>query len=245
LNIVDGDGLITIADPTVGAVPSGIVLEAPTSFEQLGVSRGDGVACADELHIGNLVIALAGAAAWSPVLAARAVADSHLVLETWPLARVRHGLPAQRAQPIVRQLRQAHHDQDLPAMLTASRGLVGLGQGLTPAGDDVLIGFSAALWSADDPLATPFSAGIAELAAHRTTDVALEFYRAAARGEFSARLHTVFSALAEYRDPTRLSLAFDGALDWGATSGADTLLGVMLGRFGVDDLSIGTQPASR
>jgi hypothetical protein len=231
LNIVDPDGLITIADPTVGAVPSGIVLEAPTSFEQLVVRRGDAVACADELHIGDLVIALAGASAWSPVLAAQAVAAPHLVLETWHTARVRHGLPAQRARPIVRQLRQAHHDQDLPAMLNASRGLVGLGQGLTPAGDDVLIGFSAALWSADDPLATPFRGGFAEIAANRTTDVALVFYRSAARGEFSARLHAVFAALAEYRDPARLSLAFDRALDWGATSGADTLLGVMLGLF--------------
>jgi hypothetical protein len=227
--------LITIADPTVGAVPNGMVLDRPTNFEQLGVRRGDGVACSNALSVGCVVIAVAGALEWSPVLAAHGVAAPHLVLETWNAVQARHGLPAQRAHPSLRRLRQARYDGDLPAMLTASRGLVGLGQGLTPAGDDLLIGFSAALWSAGDPLATPFSAGIAELAANRTTDVALEFYRAAAHGEFSARLHAVFAALSEYQDPARLSLAFERAREWGATSGADTLLGVMLGRFEVDD----------
>ena len=102
LNVADAEGLITIADPTVGALPNGIVLAVPVNFHQLGVRRGD------ELHIPNLVSDLAGASHWSPLLTARGVAAPHLVLETWQATHARHGLPAQRAQPIVRQLRQAH-----------------------------------------------------------------------------------------------------------------------------------------
>src|SRR3990172_9189073 len=61
---------------------------------------------------------------------------------------------------------------DLAAMLGAAGALVGRGPGFTPSGDDLLVGFSAALTATGHPLARPFARGVAERARGATTDVA-------------------------------------------------------------------------
>jgi hypothetical protein len=135
----------------------------------------------------------------------------------------------------MRELARVHRQHDVSRVLDAAERLIGLGSGLTPSGDDFLVGFSAALWSKGDPLAQPFSNGCATRAANRTTDVAVEFYNSAARGEFSARLHNLLAAIADSDhgpDQQRLQREFRQALAWGATSGADCVLGVLLGLFG-------------
>jgi hypothetical protein len=41
LNLRDEHGLIAIADPSVGAVPFGLVLAEPIDFDRLALRRGD------------------------------------------------------------------------------------------------------------------------------------------------------------------------------------------------------------
>jgi hypothetical protein len=53
------------------------------------------------------------------------------------------------------------------------------------------------------------------------------FYRFAARGMFSARIHELVASLCE--PSADVAGAFERALDWGASSGADCLLGVLVG----------------
>jgi len=247
LNVTDAEGLITIADPTTGPLPNGLVLEHVIDFDRFGLRPDDAVTIDDHLRIRDLSIDLACARHWSATLPTRTIAaPPPVIAEALRRALDRTGVAggfvpmlagSTPLLPPILQLSRARQNFDLPAMLAASHGAIGLGQGLTPSGDDLLIGFSAALWSTGDTLAEPFTAACAEFSRSRTTDVAVEFYRSAAHAEFSGRLHALFAALAEPPDASRLGIAFEHALTWGATSGADCLLGVLVGLFGPDFLA--------
>jgi hypothetical protein len=105
--------------------------------------------------------------------------------------------------------------------------LIGLGEGLTPAGDDCVVGVLAVIhrlassWLREHPAIT---SSIAARAADATTTIAGEFVAHALDGRFAEtviELLTASTADASERAVTRL-------LRTGATSGADTLVGVRL-----------------
>jgi hypothetical protein len=73
---------------------------------------------------------------------------------------------------------------DAEVLAAAARGLIGLGAGLTPAGDDFLCGWLAARFA--ERSAAPFTLGDALL--ERTTEVSAAFLREAARGRFATAL---------------------------------------------------------
>jgi hypothetical protein len=112
---------------------------------------------------------------------------------------------------------------DRAAVLAVARSLAGLGEGLTPAGDDMLSGVMLWAWLAHrDPHG--FCALLLEAAATRTTTLSYAFLRAAAEGECSAAWHELLAALAGGPEH-RLEAALTKVLSFGHTSGADTLAG--------------------
>jgi Protein of unknown function (DUF2877) len=166
----------------------------------------------------------------------------------WPI----DGLPrtCAMAYPAIRRLRAGAVAGELDLAVDGARGLIGLGEGLTPSGDDLLVGFSAGLRAVGSALDPRLAQACAQLASGRTTRIAEAFLVHAARGEYSARLHRLVQALsaephsvpaggaaaAELPRAPRaawggLSLSddFSEVLGWGASSGADTLLGLLLG----------------
>ena len=112
--------------------------------------------------------------------------------------------------------------------------LIGWGEGLTPAGDDFLVGLLAGL----DALAkgsairaaflTGFRAGIAAHA-DRTTEIAAHYLRLAAGSHFGADLRRLRNALLSSSDIARVEHLADDALAVGATSGADQVAGLLAG----------------
>jgi hypothetical protein len=161
----------------------------------------------------------------------------------WPI----DGLPrtCATAYPAIRRLLAGARAGDIDLAVDGARGLIGLGEGLTPSGDDLLVGFSAVLRAVASPLDPGLAQACARLARGRTTRVAEVFLTHAGRGEYSARIHGLVRALGAERHAPRvaggpsaeplaagrvsLADAFTLALGWGASSGADTLLGVLLG----------------
>lgn len=125
-------------------------------------------------------------------------------------------------------LRDALPADDMPALLGAADGLVGLGAGLTPSGDDVLVGVTAALRAAGHHRARRLARHAAARAPGATTDVARVALEHAARGEYPERLHDVLWALARGTD-AEVQDRVAATLSWGASSGADTMLGIVLG----------------
>ncbi len=114
---------------------------------------------------------------------------------------------------------------DVDELRWATVQLAGLGNGLTPAGDDFLVGVMLSAWLAH-PEPEPLCNHIVEIAAPRTTLLSAAFLRAAARGECSEAWHTLLAALA--LDTNRaVARAVRRVMSHGATSGADALAGFL------------------
>lgn len=116
----------------------------------------------------------------------------------------------------------------LPDVFIEGAGeLIGLGEGLTPAGDDCVVGVLAVIhhlapsWLRQHPTITE---SIAARAAVATTTIAGEFVTHALDGRFAETILELLTG----RTPDGIARAAARLLRTGATSGADTLVGVRL-----------------
>lgn len=109
----------------------------------------------------------------------------------------------------------------------AVRPLIGYGAGLTPAGDDFLIGALGAGLYAGHVSAVILSKLAERLAQHPdlTTDVSLEYLHYAVSGQFGSRILEVLNALC-CQMPTDVARAVWLLIGTGRTSGIDTALGI-------------------
>lgn len=126
---------------------------------------------------------------------------------------------------------------DVAAADAAAARLLGLGPGLTPAGDDYLCGLLAALWSAseDDREARRFvlAWGFAlSRRLHATNAVSATYLECAIAGSFSGALHALAAALAgsdENGSSGSPRTALVRACAAGHSSGMDTATGFLHG----------------
>src|SRR6266480_3483708 len=140
------------------------------------------------------------------------------------------------AMPKLRLLAQASWQQNIAGIEEATLGLAGLGPGLTPSGDDVLGGFAAIMallspqHSADSISRKHIASTIAAVAKPRTTRLSAILLEYASRGEVSEQFGTLLLALMLPAEEIETVLkAADRVLAFGASSGGDTLLGMLLG----------------
>jgi uncharacterized protein DUF2877 len=195
---------VIVAIEDVGGQPGGILVGGVTDLR--GVR-------------GMVIVDLSRATAWSPRLPAA--------------ARVRFGqafagvvaAAAPSGASSISALRSALLTGDTPLAETAALALIGLGVGLTPSGDDFLVGLLAGLEATENPMREGLAAAIAPEAPRRTTEFGAAVLHHACRGEFSQRLHDVLIAVAA-RDVRGLRPAIERATAYGATSGTDTLAGL-------------------
>ena len=119
-------------------------------------------------------------------------------------------------------------DVDVGLAIAAALPLVGLGPGATPSGDDLLVGLAAGLAATGHPLARRFADGIGRAAPGRTTLLSCAFLLHAARLEFSERVQRAALGILG-PDAEGMGEAVRATLAWGASSGADLLLGLLVG----------------
>ena len=204
--------------------------------------------------VGDVILDLSEAMTWRPPpwpsRASRAVA-ANLQVARVALERRRRlcrSVIDAEAAPSLRALEEACRDLDLARAIAAIDRLVGWGEGLTPAGDDAIVGFLAAIGalagSAAERIAfvDALSAAVASRGA-RTTDISAHYLRLAAHGHFNADVRRLVHALAGGKSgdgagvpaaldappDAPLQSTLDAALDVGATSGADMVAGMMAG----------------
>jgi hypothetical protein len=142
-----------------------------------------------------------------------------------PLSRV--------ALPALSRLGAATSARDPAGCLAAARSLLGLGPGLTPAGDDCLVGWLAGAWTAGAGgrhLVDATGPGLLVAATDLTGRLSRAFLAAAVRGEVAEPVH----GFALLPDEARLA----GLLAQGATSGADLLAGYLLARAALEPSSL-------
>lgn len=150
------------------------------------------------------------------------------------------------ALPRVRKLVSSVIHEDLDDFGLAWEALLGLGPGLTPAGDDFLVGFLAAhkLFSSSfgerighDGIKTRLE----ERARIKTVPTSSQFLKCALDGIFSEILYLAFDDLRSgAEDGGREKIEY--FLEWGHSSGADTLTGVVFGLWSMMPPGDGLKP---
>jgi hypothetical protein len=112
--------------------------------------------------------------------------------------------------------------------------LIGLGSGLTPAGDDLLAGYLAGLWcttlgkSEREEFISGLGRKIVRLS-RRTNDISRAYLYHAARGQVSSRLAALAEAISQGESDKRLLDIAENAMHVGHTSGMDAVTGLLLG----------------
>jgi Protein of unknown function (DUF2877) len=137
------------------------------------------------------------------------------------------------AQLMATAMYQALADRDTAQLLAAIQPLIGLGPGLTPSGDDVLVGCLKGLWLIrghtlwmNQTFENLRQALLPDLHL-RTTRVGAEFIRYALAGAFAEVLDQAALALLEPVHPSVVQSAVSRLLAQGETSGTDTMLGLL------------------
>lgn len=124
-------------------------------------------------------------------------------------------------------------DDDLAGQ--GAKQLAGLGNGLTPAGDDFLVGVALAVWAGlyGNGQAERLTQLI-ETACPLTTLLSAAYLRSAAKGDCIAPWHTLFAALL-LSDAEVTRMAAKSLMLVGHSSGADGLAGFLAGHFILSD----------
>jgi len=142
---------------------------------------------------------------------------------------------AMRVQQGIRALRTGLTTENKSLLEEGVYRLAGLGPGLTPAGDDFLVGLLAALY-AGGPLLTrkPWAVlqaqceQIATVAASRTTTLSATWLTCAGQGAFGETWHDLINRINQQKK-TLIAQALTRILATGASSGADALSGFLWG----------------
>lgn len=138
------------------------------------------------------------------------------------VAWLKHSLPH------VEQILHGLNALDSASMKQGAAKLAGLGPGLTPGGDDFLVGVMHALWCCLDPAkAGPLCHELVITMEEKTNALSVNYLRCAAEGEASQSWHTLVDTLAG-EDKSRLQQAVESLTSLGHTSGQDALSGFLL-----------------
>jgi len=230
-NLIEGkERLIALTDPLIGRGPFSIVLDSAREVCKRLRPQQPVAIDTEAITLAGYRIPLRGAEIWDPTL--------------WPTARQFRLTPALAAvlrpytvwpQPLAHTAVDSATARLLAqgacALITAVTGmsgiasavlqLTGLGPGLTPAGDDYVLGVMAALWLSDGP---DLLAEIAAVCAPSTTDLSGAFLRAAAQGHFMEAWGQLAYML-ERQDIPGARSAAQRLSEFGASSGRAALAG--------------------
>ncbi|WP_313640736.1 DUF2877 domain-containing protein [Paenibacillus sp.] len=127
------------------------------------------------------------------------------------------------------KLQNAYGQLNPEAFLEAAQYFIGRGKGLTPSGDDLLIGYLAAAATNGAPLREilhKLQALLDSSGSQRTTRISLEYLHFAVRNQFSSSLLRLCEAVFT-GNLNEVRQAADIVLGTGHTSGLDTVTGVL------------------
>jgi len=242
---VDGGGLVALVPEEAGALPGGITLdaEAGIGFDRMIAAGARAAARAGILRVADsgLTVDLRQAEVWRSRLDELALdlasASSRKAWDTAAAVLAADGRAGRflriAAKPVSALVDAACGFRQPEARASVER-LVGLGEGGTPAGDDFLVGFAAALHASARGdgrrrgFAEAFFGHLRSLG-DRTNAVSRVYLQAAAAGEISEKLTNLASRIARGDAPASVEEATAVAVAVGHTSGADGTLGLLAG----------------
>lgn len=259
LRLTRGNKLLTLVTSSEADLPQGIRVDTPADFSFEIFHAGEQATCRDDiLLLGSLTIELRDARRWKCDLPALQVDLKNLtMLSAWQRAwqmlnerqvslgseiiakdlfrsdeTIRVGVP-HRAGKAMRNLVEATQRYDLTAASTV-RALIGLGAGLTPSGDDLLVGYLVGLWCSvlDKSERVQFVTNLGKTVirlSRQTNDISRTYLYHASRGQVSSRLANLAEAICHGEDSDSLAAIAESAMQVGHTSGMDAVTGLLIG----------------
>ncbi len=234
--------------------PLNIVLKVPVTHSFQGLSAGRAVTASPTgmTLTANLYVGFQAAQTWTATLppwtrmaegrlSANLALARTLLVRGAPNGSFAHDLPAAhrgtranidealhlKANRALALLADGIRRRDLTTLTEGTRQLAGLGFGLTPSGDDVLVGTLLALAVSRPGDAEIIRTVIVAAAAGRSPRISGVYLQAAARGEASETWHRLLALMPDGH-PSALISAIRTAMAVGETSGADMLAGFLL-----------------
>ena len=234
--------VLSIVTPKVGNGPFNLVIENEICFSEYINLESPISTSLDQLSLGALTINTLNASIWSPRLDWEGlyVKRNEILnqLRSLPLtiyqaddsnrnfAIFAHShSTTDHLQSLTANLASAVAAANIPACCIFTSQLAGLGIGLTPAGDDFILGAVLAAWIIHPPeTASLLAKEITNTAAPLTTSLSAAWLRSAGKGEAGILWHNFFDALISV-DAIAIQLSVKKILSIGHTSGADALAG--------------------
>ena len=261
LRLSGGDELLTLVISSEADLPQGIRLDTPEAFSFEGFQIGERAVCRDgavQFESSLLTVQLRGARRWrcdlsrlETELTDPAAADAwslvwealnqrqkrlHADIIADELLRSREPGKAsvsRKAGEAMRELLYATRQHDA-TITSAVNALIGLGSGLTPSGDDLLVGYVAGLWCTvrDRNEGAKFTLGLGKTIIRlsaQTNDISRTYLYHAVQGQVSSRLANLAEAISQGASADRLLDIAEAAMSVGHTSGMEAVTGLLMG----------------
>lgn len=227
--------VLSLVQADVGAGPFSLLLTEQRPFTSLWTPQTPVTCHPHALLIGSDLIDITHATVWLPTPNWTTIQQQTAVwrprltqMAQWVAQTAVAPEPApiqQRLDGTLAALCQAIHQDDWAQGQTAVAQLAGLGRGLTPTGDDLLLGILVALWATSATTQREkWATVICETAVPRTTTLSAAWLHAAAQGEVTQAWHTLFNAWLRNEDG---HTAVQHILQTGYSSGQDALRGFL------------------
>jgi hypothetical protein len=258
LRLSDDDLLLTLIVSSEGDLPQGIGLDVPDGFSFTDFRLGELAICRDGIlrfEKSSLIVPLYQARRWTCDLPALKFDPGHPAVSTawrfvWDALNARQrcskteivadelltestlGGVSRKAGEAIRDLLNATRTYD--SNPSAIEALIGLGSGLTPSGDDFLVGYLAGLWCTrqDESKRTLFVSNLGKTIIRlsaRTNDISRTYLYHAAQGQVSSRLADLVEAICRDKNTERLNEVAEAAFKVGHSSGMDAATGLLIG----------------
>jgi hypothetical protein len=219
--------VLSIVTLKIGNGPFNLVVEDKVLFPDHLTLESPIFVSANRIILGNLTLCREGAELWSPrpdweVLNAKK-AEFLSQLTSLAIATCQPSLPISLLSTFSTSIANA----DSESCAAATCRLAGLGIGLTPAGDDFILGAVLAAWIIHPTeVASILAKEVTNTAAPLTTSLSAAWLRSAGRGEAGILWHHFFNTLITV-DPLQLQNSLCKILVVGETSGADAIAGFL------------------
>ncbi len=214
--------ILSIVTAEIGNAPFNLVIEDDVLFTKHLVAESKVEIQDKQILLGDLIVSFAYAQAWNPQPdweSLRSKKDE--ISERLSLLQI--DIENQAILQFANSLSLAIIEADITAIKSITPKLAGLGIGLTPAGDDFLMGVMHAAYiihSAE--VAKNISKQIADIAIPLTTSLSGAWIKSASEGEAGELWHEFFEALI---NDENIFLPMSKILSVGETSGSDALAG--------------------
>lgn len=216
--------VLSIVHAEIGNGPFNLVLEEPVLFTKHLDAESKVTIHDEQILLGDITISLTDAQTWNPVPKWDELRKhKNEIVDRLTLLQIDN--ENETILQFSNSLSLAIINEDISTAKNVSSKLAGLGIGLTPAGDDFLMGAMYAAWMIHpQEAAREITEQIANAAVPLTTSLSGAWLRAAAQGEAGVLWHEFFDTLIEDKN---IYLPMSKILSVGETSGSDALAGFL------------------